>query len=99
MTLVLEQVLNGLQYGVMLLLAAGLTLIFGIMGLVNLAHGSFYMVGASAAAWISDLRIRSCSRSSPASRRRAWWALRARSRCCSGRTLGIIWIRCWRRSG
>jgi branched-chain amino acid transport system permease protein len=45
--LVLEQTLNGLQFGVMLfLMAAGLTLVFGIMNLVNLAHGSFYMVGA-----------------------------------------------------
>ena len=45
--LVLEQVLNGLQFGVMLfLMAAGLTLVFGIMGMINLAHGSFYMVGA-----------------------------------------------------
>ncbi|HUJ88392.1 MAG TPA: branched-chain amino acid ABC transporter permease [Burkholderiales bacterium] len=45
--LVLEQVLNGAQLGVTLfLMAAGLTLIFGIMNLVNLAHGSFYMVGA-----------------------------------------------------
>src|SRR2546425_1812288 len=45
--LVLEQGLNGLQFGVMLfLMAAGLTLVFGIMNLVNLAHGSFYMVGA-----------------------------------------------------
>src|SRR5947207_14439271 len=45
--LVLEQALNGLQYGVMLfLMAAGLTLVFGIMNLVNLAHGSLYMVGA-----------------------------------------------------
>jgi len=45
--LVLEQTLNGLQYGVMLfLMAAGLTLVFGIMNLVNLAHGSLYMVGA-----------------------------------------------------
>jgi branched-chain amino acid transport system permease protein len=45
--LVVEQVLNGLQFGVMLfLLAAGLTLVFGIMNLVNLAHGSLYMVGA-----------------------------------------------------
>ncbi|MGH7153909.1 MAG: branched-chain amino acid ABC transporter permease [Acetobacteraceae bacterium] len=52
-TLVLEQALNGLQFGVMLfLMAAGLTLVFGIMNLVNLAHGSFYMVGASAAAWV-----------------------------------------------
>src|SRR5436190_118604 len=45
--LLLEQTLNGLQLGVMLfLMAAGLTLVFGIMNLVNLAHGSFYMVGA-----------------------------------------------------
>ena len=41
------QLLNSVQYGLLLfLLAAGLTLIFGIMGVVNLAHGSFYMVGA-----------------------------------------------------
>jgi branched-chain amino acid transport system permease protein len=45
--LVLEQALNGLQFGLMLfLLAAGLTLVFGIMDMVNLAHGSLYMVGA-----------------------------------------------------
>jgi len=43
----LIQLLNGLQYGLLLfMLAAGLTLIFGIMGVVNLAHGSFYMLGA-----------------------------------------------------
>lgn len=51
MLLFLEQLLNGLQQGVMLfLLAAGLTLIFGIMGVINLAHGSLYMIGAYAAA-------------------------------------------------
>jgi branched-chain amino acid transport system permease protein len=45
--LVVEQLLNGLQLGVMLfLVAAGLTLVFGIMNLVNLAHGSLYMIGA-----------------------------------------------------
>ena len=45
--LLLEQCLNGLQLGVMLfLMAAGLTLVFGIMDLINLAHGSFYMIGA-----------------------------------------------------
>jgi branched-chain amino acid transport system permease protein len=45
--LVFEQLLNGVQFGVMLfLMAAGLTLVFGIMNLVNLAHGSLYMVGA-----------------------------------------------------
>ena len=43
----LIQTLNSVQYGLLLfLLAAGLTLIFGIMGVVNLAHGSFYMIGA-----------------------------------------------------
>jgi branched-chain amino acid transport system permease protein len=47
----LEQCLNGLQFGLLLfLLAAGLTLVFGIMDLVNLAHGSLYMVGAYFAA-------------------------------------------------
>src|SRR5215218_2432093 len=47
----LEQLLNGLQFGVMLfLMAAGLTLIFGIMNVINLAHGSLYMLGAYAAA-------------------------------------------------
>ncbi len=50
----LEQLLNGVQLGVMLfLLAAGLTLIFGIMGIINLAHGSLYMVGAYAAALVA----------------------------------------------
>jgi len=45
--LALEQSLNGLQFGLMLfLLAAGLTLVFGIMDCINLAHGSLYMVGA-----------------------------------------------------
>src|SRR2546421_3611841 len=45
--LILEQSLNGLQFGLMLfLLAAGLTLVFGIMAMINLAHGSLYMLGA-----------------------------------------------------
>jgi branched-chain amino acid transport system permease protein len=51
--LVVEQLLNGLQLGVMLfLMAAGLTLVFGIMNFINLAHGSFYMLGAFFAASI-----------------------------------------------
>ncbi|MEX0758107.1 MAG: branched-chain amino acid ABC transporter permease, partial [Tistlia sp.] len=54
MLLILEQTLNGLQYGVMLfLIAAGLTLVLGIMNLVNLAHGSLYMLGAFFCAWVS----------------------------------------------
>ena len=45
--LIFEQSLNGLQFGLMLfLLAAGLTLVFGIMDMINLAHGSLYLVGA-----------------------------------------------------
>src|SRR5258708_3896227 len=49
--LIVEQSLNGLQFGLMLfLLAAGLTLVFGIMDMINLAHGSLYMLGAFLAA-------------------------------------------------
>src|SRR5436305_5014030 len=52
----IEQCLNGLQVGMLLfLLAAGLTLIFGIMDLVNLAHGSLYMIGAYLAATFAAL--------------------------------------------
>jgi branched-chain amino acid transport system permease protein len=55
MTLVVEQILNGVQFGLTLfLLAAGLTLVFGIMGVINLAHGSFYMVGSYAAALMAS---------------------------------------------
>jgi branched-chain amino acid transport system permease protein len=62
MLLLLEQCLNGLQFGLLLfLLAAGLTLVFGIMDLVNLAHGSLYMMGAyfaaTFAAWSGSLLI------------------------------------------
>jgi len=48
------QVLNGVQYGFMLfLVASGLTLVFGIMGIINLAHGAFYMFGAYVAYWLA----------------------------------------------
>ncbi|HTP71588.1 MAG TPA: branched-chain amino acid ABC transporter permease [Burkholderiaceae bacterium] len=54
--LIIEQLLNGLQFGLMLfLLAAGLTLVFGVMDMINLAHGSLYMVGAFVAAWLLSL--------------------------------------------
>jgi branched-chain amino acid transport system permease protein len=50
------QLLNGVQYGLLLfLVASGLTLIFGIMGIINLAHGSFYMIGAYMAFSLSSL--------------------------------------------
>jgi branched-chain amino acid transport system permease protein len=53
--LILEQTLNGLQFGLMLfLLAAGLTLVFGIMDMINLAHGSLYMIGAYLAAAVAQ---------------------------------------------
>ncbi|KGJ16926.1 branched-chain amino acid ABC transporter permease [Paracoccus sanguinis] len=52
--LIVEQLLNGLQYGMTLfLMAAGLTLVFGVMGLINLAHGSLYMIGAFACAVVA----------------------------------------------
>lgn len=54
--LLVTQLLNGLQLGILLfLLAAGLTLVFGIMDLVNLAHGSFYMIGAFISATIAAI--------------------------------------------
>ena len=52
----LIQLLNAVQYGLLLfLVASGLTLIFGIMGIINLAHGSFYMIGAYLAWSLSSM--------------------------------------------
>ena len=52
----LIQMLNGIQYGLLLfLVASGLTLIFGIMGIINLAHGAFYMLGAYLAWWLAGI--------------------------------------------
>ena len=54
LALLVEQILNGVQLGVMLFLtAAGLTLVFGVMGLINLAHGSLFMTGAFVCAWVA----------------------------------------------
>jgi branched-chain amino acid transport system permease protein len=50
------QLLNAVQYGMVLfLVASGLTLVFGILGVINLAHGAFYMLGAYLAYWITLL--------------------------------------------
>lgn len=52
-SLFLVQTLNGIQYGFLLfLVASGLTLVFGIMGIINLAHGAFYMLGAYMVYWL-----------------------------------------------
>jgi branched-chain amino acid transport system permease protein len=56
MTLILIQILNGLQNGLLIfLIASGLTLVFGIMGVINLSHGSFYMLGAYASLTLTSL--------------------------------------------
>ncbi|BAT58507.1 high-affinity branched-chain amino acid transport system permease protein LivH [Variibacter gotjawalensis] len=56
MELALIQLLNGLQYGLLIFLAAsGLTLVFGILGVINLSHGSFYMLGAYLAITLTSL--------------------------------------------
>ena len=76
----LIQCLNALQYGLLLfLVASGLTLIFGIMGVINLAHGSFYMIGAYMAYRAGADRRGHVRRR--LLRRAAWsaWC----SRCCS----------------
>jgi len=55
MLLIIEQLLNGLQLGITLfLMSAGLTLVFGIMQVINLAHGSFYMIGAYVGATVAN---------------------------------------------
>ena len=81
MEYLLIQVLNGVQLGLlMFLLAAGLTLTFGIMDLVNLAHGSLYMMGAYIAwTFISLdrlLRARRAARAAGDLRCWAWWSRR-----------------------
>lgn len=56
MDLVLVQIFNGIQYGFLIFLAAsGLTLVFGILGVINLAHGSFYMLGAYLALTLTEV--------------------------------------------
>ena len=75
----LIQVLNSVQYGLLLfLVASGLTLIFGIMGVINLAHGSFYMIGAYLA-----FALAAVDRAASGSRCRWESCSPPRSGCCS----------------
>ena len=61
----LIQCLNAVQYGLLLfLVASGLTLIFGAMGIINLAHGSFYMMGAYFAYALAPGSVRICTAAS-----------------------------------
>ena len=82
MSLLIEQCLNGLQLGILLfLISAGLTLVFGIMNFVNLAHGSLFMLGAFVTAWLTPLQARATTSSS----RRSWPGMSPSTRCCSTR--------------
>ena len=55
LSLLALQFINGIEYGLLLfLVASGLTLVFGVLGVLNFAHGSFYMLGAYLAWWIAD---------------------------------------------
>ena len=57
--LVVVQILNGLQFGVLLfLIAAGLTLVFGVMDFINLAHGVQYMSSSKKGTWSGPVRLR-----------------------------------------
>ena len=90
MLLVVEQFLNGLQFGLLLfLLAAGLTLVFGIMDLVNLAHGSLYMMGAyfaaTFAAWTGSFLLGALLALGA--------TLAARHRARTGRAAASLWAR------
>jgi branched-subunit amino acid ABC-type transport system permease component len=82
--LFLEQGLNGLQFGLMLfLLAAGLTLVFGIMDMINLAHGSLYMVGAYLMASFVQATGSFWIALPLALAPRRWWARRWKSPSCA----------------
>ena len=65
MSILIIQILNSLFYAsVLFLIAAGLSLIFGVMRIVNMAHGSLYAVGAFVTAWLVGARVsRSACRS------------------------------------
>ena len=91
----LIQLLNSVQYGLLLfMLAAGLTLIFGIMGVVNLAHGSFYMLGAYLA-WSLAARTGSLMLAIVLGTALSVLFGLLLERCCSGSsTTATTWTRC-----
>jgi branched-subunit amino acid ABC-type transport system permease component len=92
---ILIQTLNSLQYGLLLfLVASGLTLVFGIMGIINLAHGSFYMIGAYLA-FVLTASPAACSPPSCS----AFRSPSRSARCSNGRssptsTSATTWSRC-----
>jgi branched-chain amino acid transport system permease protein len=99
-SLLLIQALNGLQFGLILfLIAAGLTLVFGVMDFINLAHGVQYMVGAYLAAAFThtygQLPLRAASRAPTA----LAFGLFSRSWCSATSTSATTSIRCWPPSG
>ena len=100
MLLFIEQCLNGLQLGLLLfLLAAGLTLVFGIMDLVNLAHGSLYMLGAYFAATFAALTGSFVARRRAGARGDAARRHGGRGhRACAGSTAATISTMCSARS-
>ncbi len=87
--------LNGVIYGLLLfMVSAGLTLIFGMMGVLNFAHASFYMLGAYVAYAISShVRFLGRPAGRPACRRRssAWWSS---ATCCAGSTPSATPMNC-----
>jgi branched-subunit amino acid ABC-type transport system permease component len=91
--IVFEQILNGLQFGITLfLISAGLTLIFGVMGVINLSHGSLYMIGAYAAALIVSHTGSEAWRWRPRAVSQSRWPW------CGGCMIATPSIRCWRPS-
>ena len=99
-TLFLVQLLNGLQLGILLfLVAAGLTLVFGVMDFINLAHGVQYMLGAYLAVMFCGLTgsffagLAAGAAGGAAVRPGCW-----RCWCSATSTSATTWSRCWRPS-
>jgi branched-subunit amino acid ABC-type transport system permease component len=98
--LLFEQMLNGLQLGVQLfLMSAGLTLVFGIMNLINLAHGSLYMMGAFLAATLLTLTGSFALALRSRSRPPQSWAACWRSRSSGASMAAAISTKCSSPSG